>query len=504
MLKNKLYLNFITSYLGTSLYIKSTVLSVAITLEEAKLNSEKELELEVYYANLNKEILENKDITGIVSEVVEEVGVAVTVDTINLENQEQKLNEEREKIVNEVNLKYIEKLENIKNRLNNLSINQLLNLYRLSVSLPKIKYMLKKLVKVTNSKLNLENCLKTVQVNLNSLSALELFLNKKAQLPQFYLSQILLNIFKKKKVSLRKKYKKRWLKRTKFKKLKKIRFFRHLRKWWLRKHKFKKLSQFRTRNFFYTKKFADIPTQILIKKVPLTNLAINDSALEYNYKLNKKNKRNKTVLKKHNLKKKLVLYMRNYHQKPYWKLRQARRTHWNLFFNKSIRSQRYKQFINTYLKKYYKSSYERIHLINLFTKLQISWKRLQSTPDIYKSNLIECFKQPIILLPLFHVNFFQWKSLKKRNFKLRKKIGKWSFLNFKKSVFPWLQKRKNFPKQIHHIQPNIKLLKYTSQFDIMTSSLCLLKPLDSIMLDIINHCKTNSLIKLHMYRYKAN
>jgi len=289
-------------------------------------------------------------------------------------------------------------------------------------------------------------------------------------------------------------------------KLKKIYALRKLKKT-IKFKKFKKLnytSAIKSRSFFL--KNDNIIRNILIKKIPVSNSVISQYNLEFFYKLNKftpalaaTDRLSEFCAENSDF----LIYLRNYHQKPYWKFRKARIAHWGLFFNKTLRQQRYKGFIKTFLKQHNKLSYTYTFFANFFTDFHISWIRTDKLESFCKLNLVQV-SGSILKLPMFFCDFFKWKFLKKRNFFLKKKIGKWSFLNFKRSNCPWLQRKKNAPKAIKHIQSNCHYLSYISNWDVMTSSLHIHKFMHKHLFPVSDDFKVNSLIKLHMYRYKSN
>ena len=81
-------------------------------------------------------------------------------------------------------------------------------------------------------------------------------------------------------------------------------------------------------------KFTECTPSILVSKIPLVQRVINDTNLELFYKLNKDTEEgladfgyylnHYSVLEEEE---DFLIYLRNYHQKPYWKLRQSRVLH---------------------------------------------------------------------------------------------------------------------------------------------------------------------------------
>lgn len=122
------------------------------------------------------------------------------------------------------------------------------------------------------------------------------------------------------------KFKKFKLKRRKLrklyvlKKMKRIIVFRKTKK-----------KTFETRSFFknFEFEFDKAGSNILVKRMPLSKRVIENTSVEFFYKLNKKKNRN--VIEDFDVidedKPDLFIYLRNYHQKPYHKLRKARIVH---------------------------------------------------------------------------------------------------------------------------------------------------------------------------------
>lgn len=301
-------------------------------------------------------------------------------------------------------------------------------------------------------------------------------------------------------------------KKVKFKKFKLKR--RKLRKLYvLKKLKrtivFKKIKKktFKTRTFFNYSYFniEETGKNILVKRMPVSKRVIENTSVEFFYKLNKKKNRN--IIEDFDLideeRPDLFIYLRNYHQKPYNKLRKARVTHWNLFFNKTIRKQRYKGFINRFVKKPNKLTYSLAYFANVFTRLKFSWTRIDKLESFFKLYIVE-YSKSILRIPMLFTNFFKWKILKRKSFFLRKKMGRWSYLNFRRATCPWLQRKKNTPKINYHIQPNMFYFHAISYWDFMTGFLYLEEDVRSDCVPPFDQFKTNLLVKLHMYRYKAN
>lgn len=150
-----------------------------------------------------------------------------------------------------------------------------------------------------------------------------------------------------------------------FRKLKKIVFFRKIKK---------KLFQVNSFNDQFELTSSKSSRNILVQRMPVSTRVIESTSVEFFYKLNKK--KNKFLIEDFDITENnepdLLIYLRNYHQKPYHKLRKARIAHWGLFFNKTLRKQRYGGFINRFVKKPNKLSYVLNYFVNVFTKVKFS------------------------------------------------------------------------------------------------------------------------------------
>lgn len=301
------------------------------------------------------------------------------------------------------------------------------------------------------------------------------------------------------------KYKKNIIKRCKLlKKIKKILIHRKL----------KKTSVFFSQNIsFFSKKLTIEMKSSLTDRIPLTSRVIQNSYLDFFYKFSKEdtdieyNLNTFSTLKsfEKSTDESLTIFLRNYDDKPYWKLRLSRILHWKFFFKKkSIRKQRYSSFLPFFLKKQKEFTNLYIYLLTIFTNMQMSWTRIQTITLFIKKILIIKVSPSIFFLPTSFSNVINWKFLKTKTFKNKKKISRWSYLNFKRWQFPWLQKKKNFPKIIKHITPTLSCLKSLTHFDPITGYLLFFSKIYNYQLSIGDSFKINFLVKLHMYRYKSN
>lgn len=184
-----------------------------------------------------------------------------------------------------------------------------------------------------------------------------------------------------------------------FRKLKKIVLFRKIKK---------KLFQVNSFNDQFELTSSRSSRNILVQRIPVSTRVIEAASVDFFYKLNKKKNRfliddfDATV----NNEPDLLIYLRNYHQKPYHKLRKARIAHWGLFFNKTLRKQRYKGFINRFVKKPNKLSYVMNYFVNVFTKMKFSWTRVDKLESFFKLYFVE-YSRNIVRIPMIFANFFK-------------------------------------------------------------------------------------------------
>ena len=218
----------------------------------------------------------------------------------------------------------------------------------------------------------------------------------------------------------------RKLKRRTKRLLKNLRFLRKVKKLNILK-KWKNYNYLNYCNFItiLTKKIY-FKNNILVKKIPLSKRVVVRNNLEFFYKLHKHTKKNLNDLTTgqwrflDNSQSRLKVYLRNFHQQPYLKLRKSRVIHWELFYNKTIRKQRYRSFINKFLKKYSQLSYNYSFFFNFFLKTFLSWTRFSNLESFFKLLIVEK-KGRILKLPYFLSNVFNWNILKKKNYILKKK-----------------------------------------------------------------------------------
>ena len=500
--KNKKNL-FLSSYLETKLLLYSVIILEFNKLEElerCRLIQETEIRQKNLQDQLitevkNEEILSSTPILNINQSTVynsniDNISPIVTIDSLTTELQENLKN------LNSENRTIWEKYSKYRSLFNNFDWSSKLNDQK--VIFYKIKNLLNSdFLKNGKSELSVYTIINSfIYVNLLNFYDNNFFLNFLKNYSNNFKS--LTRLMKKKKWRLKKR------------KLKKLKIFRKLKKIMIHK-KLKNHSVISLHSFVTLwSKCKDSEDSILLRKIPLTKKVINDSNLELFYKLNKnidEQTFNSTLflnLNTFNVEEEFTLYLRNYHQKPYWKLRQSRVSHWNFFFSKTLRKHRYKKFIDFYVKKYDKFGNIYQYLSNYFTGLSISWSRMSRFNNLLKKNLSIKLNSSVLILPMFNNKYIDWQILKKKNYKIKKKIAKWSYLNYKRYTFPWLQKKKNFPKAVKHIFPKFYYFKKISQFDPFTNYLYLSENLKNYSIPFYEQFKVNFLIKLHMYRYKSN
>lgn len=486
----------LTTYISSKIFLKVSILQQVRAIKQINL----EKQLEIYKLELEAEFLKAVENFRLNQEITEENSDELKItEELFIENLT-KLNEEKLSTYS-CELYNILELEMIK--LKSLLVSDILKLYQRELNLNLVYESFFKLFKdyssgdslidnkVSKNFVFLTNILNKININSTIDPRLILFLERSGH-----------SLFKSFKKSKKVKFRKYRMKRRKvrklyvFRKLKRIIIFRKIKK------KFYTQGGF---NLSFLNRFKAISRETLTKRIPVSLRIVEAASVEFFYKLNKK--KNWNLIEDFNQadssNEDFLIYLRNYHQKPYHKFRKARIAHWSFFFNKTLRKQRYKGFISKYLKKYNKISYSLSFFMNFFTKMKFSWTRMDKLESFFKLYIVE-YSNNIVRIPMIFANFFKWNLLKRRNFILRKKMGRWSYLNFRRATCPWLQRKKNTPKINKHIQPNFYQFNAISYWDFMTGFLYLSENLKSHAIPPVNQFKTNLLIKLHMYRYKAN
>lgn len=252
---------------------------------------------------------------------------------------------------------------------------------------------------------------------------------------------------------------------------------------------------------------------VLTQKITLTSKVIEDEYLHFFYKYNKV-KRDENVVGfyklessciNHDIDKDLYIYSRNYHKKPYFKLKIARDNHWRVFTTKkTIRKQRYKDFIKHQIKNYYQYLDTYIFLLNFYTKFKMSWFNTSYLKTILKYFILSSYKNKIFILPRFISKYLVWSYFSKRKKYLNRKISKWSYLRYKKFICPWLQRKKRFPKKLKHLLPKNYLTRIITHYDPLSNYIWVNEKKPKQVLNPFNIFKTNFYLKLHMYRYKPD
>lgn len=195
-------------------------------------------------------------------------------------------------------------------------------------------------------------------------------------------------------------------------------------------------------------------------------------------------------------------YLYDYNRKPFWKLRKSRNVHWSVIYSKTIKKRRYINF-NKFSLKFINIFFDKfIPFIVYLNSYYISWYNIQKITKLLKLYNINLKKKSIFQLPIFLNYFINWKLSKKKKIYLKKKVGRWSFLNFKKFCQPWLQKKKNFPKVVKKLFPKLNILVKDLYYDYNIGSLLILKKQLSKNIPFINNIYNNYLLKLNTFRYK--
>jgi len=324
----------------------------------------------------------------------------------------------------------------------------------------------------------------------------------------------LINIYIYKKNKRKKKWKKlrRWVVKKKFKKFKK-------------KLKKKLKLKIKTRKYvFFISNFSKIYSKLtnnaILNNSTITLRTLTNGYLNFFYKNIKIHRTTQYAIRKfaktthsklnkffnvfYNFTKgALKIFFRNYHKKPYWKLRKSRLLHWNFFTNKTICKRRYKNFLKKTIKMPNATNHSMSQLILSFCRIKISYTSMLQYNNNIIQNLISKNKMSI-MLPIFFKKTFYWKKIKKKKAKLWKKAKKWSYLRFKKSLYPWLSKKKTFPAFFKKQGLKSKqFLMGSAQYDSFIRSVYLLNVHNLYYNSEYNLCSSNKLLKLHNFRYKV-
>lgn len=233
-----------------------------------------------------------------------------------------------------------------------------------------------------------------------------------------------------------------------------------------------------------------IPT---IEKLLLTKNSLEENLLGYYYKNDKKPKNQ------------LLLKLRNFNKKPYWKIRKSRILFWKLFSYQTLKKQKYLAKKDNLYKEKFKTESNALIVLRILYNIYISDLRISS--EFYKNfklliTLKTFSKESVLYLPVFYKNLINWSLLKKKNFKKIKKVGKWSYLKYKKFIKPWLQHKKNFPKITYKIIPKFRHLKKYFSYDLNLGIIYIFSNFSCNELSYSERYKNNRMQKLHIFRYK--
>lgn len=313
-----------------------------------------------------------------------------------------------------------------------------------------------------------------------------------------------------------KKYKKRWKKRF-------------IWRWKQRKKRKKfKLSKIRIKNHKYTLLPNSInqvrpinSTTNILNYSTITLRSITGTYLQLFYKDNKNYYNTKYLIKffKRNFFKKVLgfrdiffnfkeevtkLYLRNYDRKPYWKLRKSRILHWNFFYNKTLRKRRYKAFLPKFLKKSKYNSFIVTQILSVYCNLHFSFIDFFRISNIAKAIFLNT-NMVIYMLPKFLKKKKAWLKKKKKAWKLWKKAKKWSYLRFKRSMYPWLNSKRNFPKFLKQKITKKHVISFSkNHYDTFSHTFGFLNSYQSFYHSQYFMLENKVfLLKLHMFRYKS-
>jgi len=316
-------------------------------------------------------------------------------------------------------------------------------------------------------------------------------------------------------LSIYKMYKKHWKKRIFWKSKKR----KHRKKYKMFKIKIKSNKISYLINFFKYTPVSDITTNILSYST-LTLKSVTNNYLKIFYKDNKNYYSLRYLVKKFKrnffLKKSMFrdiffnfhkedtkIYLRNYDKKPYWKLRKSRILHWGFFYKNTLRKRRYKTFLSNFLKKKKQEVFIITQIISIYCDLRLSFKGFLEIPSILKNALIGT-NNLIFMLPKF-LKKKKWKIKLHRSIKLWKKVKKWSFLRFKRSLYPWLTNKLKFPKFLKQkiskrslvASPQVYYDPFTRSFFFLSSYTEFYQTQYSVFENRV------FLLKLHMFRYRS-
>ncbi len=198
------------------------------------------------------------------------------------------------------------------------------------------------------------------------------------------------------------------------------------------------------------------------------------------------------------------IYFRNYYRKPYWKLRKSRILHWGFFFTKTIRKRRYRGFIMKFMKKSLYKAYIITQLLAIFCRLKFSFNAFFKT--LYAIDNVWLHTNNVIfMLPRFIKKQWGWFYFKKKKKKLWKKTKRWAFLNYKRSNYPWLTRKKNFPKFLKKKMFKNESLNFSRLFyDTFSKSFALCRAyVNFYHFQYFMFEHRSFLLKLHMFRYRS-
>ena len=266
-----------------------------------------------------------------------------------------------------------------------------------------------------------------------------------------------------------------------------------------RKFRFLRAGYIFTPLFWNLRRDSDITPPLKISTIstltPLTGKLVELSIVEYFYKIAKP---------LHNTHRSFSINFRDYNRKPYWKLRKARLVHWDLETSNTINKRRYTNYLATSFSKdqntLFSSSFLHMASVNLpHTQFQKINKSL--TKHFWISNISPRYS--IFKLPIFLTNYLNWNLYNKKEALIGKKLGKWAYLNFKRFVSPWLdKKKKKIPYFLNSRSVKYDFFKKYSYFDSNVSVGLLFKETGDEKNPLSRIVNNNFLLKLNVFRYQ--
>lgn len=243
--------------------------------------------------------------------------------------------------------------------------------------------------------------------------------------------------------------------------------------------------------------YKQTPTTLIFNNSFLSKYFLKQSIFNYH------NKTKETIINTKYKKKKLtnVIYSFNFWKKKLKVYKEARKIHWNLFTNKTIKARRYKNFLQPFLKKRVLLNELLLDYFSVKFKFSASfWYSFTELYLLYFSKKIE-----IKSIYQFPISYLFWSYIKyhqsKKN-KIQLRINSWIIKAKKIEQTFWMNIGENLPhfffKQTFFTKNNFSSI----QFDFKTNYICILKNIKYFK-NKNQIIYSNKMLKLHNMRYKA-